>query len=152
MFKFIVHLTLAAAAQVTKRIQVCQLRHNRNNCLRMQRCSECGSKTHKSATSFAYPEHNPTSLECHAVREFAVTVHSGAWAQLLQFLAPVSRPRAILLRRLPLQRRLQQADQSETYRDQVRFVALSSLTYAAASISKVLRRFPAATGITSNEM
>jgi len=151
MFKFIVHLTLAAAAQVTKRIQVCQLRHNRNNCLRMQRCSECGSKTHKSATSFAYPEHNP--LECHAVREFAVTVHSGAWAQLLQFLAPVSRPRAILLRRSSHHANVDsnKADQSETYRDQVRLVALSSLTYAAASISKVLRRFPA-TGITSNEM
>ena len=29
--------------------------HNENNCPRMQRCSECGSTTHKSALSFACP-------------------------------------------------------------------------------------------------
>ena len=41
-----------------------ELKHrNRNNCPRMEGCSECGSMAHKSVTSFACPEHKCTNCQ-----------------------------------------------------------------------------------------
>ena len=37
--------------------------HNRNDCPRVQRCSDCNSTTHKSALSFACPEHKCTKCQ-----------------------------------------------------------------------------------------